>query len=65
VRNLAEGVLLRFGEVAFAAFLMNVDEVGAGGHTVRNRYEVEYSAEPISRSMTAANQIMCVHSTML
>jgi hypothetical protein len=27
VRNLAKGVLLRFGEVAFAAFAINVDEV--------------------------------------
>jgi hypothetical protein len=34
VRNLAEGVLLRFGEVAFAAFAINVDEID--GFVFRN-----------------------------
>jgi hypothetical protein len=34
VRNLAEGVLLRFGEVAFAAFAIDVDEVD--GFVFRN-----------------------------
>ena len=34
VRNLAKGVLLRFGEVAFAAFAINVDEVD--GFVFRN-----------------------------
>ena len=34
VRNWAEGVLLRFGEVAFAAFAINVDEID--GFVFRN-----------------------------
>ena len=34
VRNLAEGVLLRFGEVAFAGFAINVDEID--GFVFRN-----------------------------
>jgi hypothetical protein len=49
--------------VADAKSTSGTNEANAG--TIINNYEVEYSAEPISRSMTAANQIMCVHSTML